>query len=82
MNDKMLLDEEIEYTIEDRGIIVDTNKNKIFIEFDPKRFRPAEVSTLMSDTTKIQELGFKVNYGIKDIIKDQLNYFLKRENRA
>jgi GDPmannose 4,6-dehydratase len=80
--DKMLLDEEIEYTIEDRGIIVDTDKNKILIEFDSKKFRPAEVSTLMSDTTKIQELGFKVNYEIKDIIKDQLNYFLKRENRA
>ncbi len=80
--DKMLLDREIEYTIEDKGIMVDTDKDKILIEFDPERFRSAEVSTLMSDTTKIQELGFKVNYGIKDIIKDQLNYFLKRENRA
>ena len=79
--DKMLLNGEIEYTIEDKGIIVDTDKEKILIEFDPKRFRPAEVSILMSDTTKIQELGFKVKYKIKDIIKDQLNYFSKKENR-
>ncbi|MGC8979170.1 GDP-mannose 4,6-dehydratase [Caldisericum sp.] len=79
--DKMLLDGEIEYTMEDKGIIVDTDKGKILIEFDPKRFRPAEVPVLMSDTTKIQELGFKVKYKIKDIIKDQLNYFLKKENR-
>ncbi|MGC8651612.1 MAG: GDP-mannose 4,6-dehydratase, partial [Minisyncoccia bacterium] len=79
--DKMLLNGEIEYTIEDKGVIVDTDKNKILIEFDQKRFRPAEVPILMSDTTKIQELGFKVKYKIKDIIKDQLNYFLKKENR-
>ena len=80
--DKVLLEGEIEYTIEDRGILVHTNKGRIEIEFDPKKFRPAEVNILMSDTMKIQELGFEIKYGLKDIIRDQLNYFIKEENRA
>lgn len=79
--DKMLLDGEIEYTLKDEGIILDTNKGKIRIEFDKKRLRFAEVTTLMSDTRKIQELGFEVKHSLRDIIREQLNYFLKEENR-
>jgi GDPmannose 4,6-dehydratase len=79
--DKLLLNEEIEYNLEDKGIIVDTDKGKIIIEFDSKKFRLAEVPILMSDTRKIQNLGFRTRHSLKDIIKDQLNYFLKKENR-
>ncbi len=79
--DKMMLEEEIEFTLEDKGIWVYTDKGKIPIIFDPKRFRPAEVPILLSDTTKIQELGFKVNYKLEDIIRDQLNYFISPQNR-
>jgi len=79
--DKLLLNGEIEYNLEDKGIIVDTDKGKIIIEFDSKKFRLAEVPILMSDTRKIQNLGFRTRYSLKDIIKDQLNYFLKKENR-
>jgi len=79
--DKMLLEEEIEFTIEDKGIWLYTDKGKILIEFDPTRFRPAEVPILLSDIKKIKDLGFKIRYRLKDIIKDQLNYFIKNENR-
>mgnify|MGYP000170859870 CR=1 FL=1 len=79
--DKMLLEEEIEFTIEDRGIWVYTNKEKIPIEFDKDRFRPTEVPILLSDTNKIQNLGLKMEYRLEDIIRDQLNYFMKSENR-
>jgi GDPmannose 4,6-dehydratase len=68
--DKMLLSGEIEYTVEDKGIIVYTDKGKILIEFDQKRFRPAEVPILLSNTRKIQTLSFKVNHTLRDIIKD------------
>ena len=51
------------------------------VEFNPRRFRPAEVQSLFSDTTKMQKIGFKINYSLRDIIRNQLNYFLKRENR-
>jgi len=80
--DRMLLQGKIEYTVEDKGIIVHTNRGKIPVEFDRERFRPAEVSTLLSDTTKIQKLGFRVKHRLSDIIRDQLNYFLKAGNRV
>jgi len=79
--DKMMLEEEIEFTLEDKGIWVYTDNGKIPIVFDPKRFRPAEVPILLSDTTKIQELGFKIHYKLEDIIRDQLNYFISPQNR-
>ena len=79
--DEMMLNGELEYTVEDRGIYVFTNKGKIMIEFDPSRFRPAEVPILLSDTAKIQQLGFKTNYKLVDIIKDQVNYYLDPKRR-
>ncbi len=79
--DRMLLDGEVEFTLDDRGIVVHTDKGDVHVTFNPDRFRPAEVPILMSDTTKIKELGFSVKYGLRDIIRDQLNYFMKKENR-
>jgi len=79
--DRMMLEDEIEFNLEDKGIWVYTDKGKIPIIFDPHRFRPAEVPILMSNTEKIQKLGFKVEHKLTDIIRDQLNYFLKKENR-
>ena len=58
--DKMLLEHEIEFTIEDEGVWVYTDKGKIPVVFDPKRFRPSEVPILMADISKIKRLGFKV----------------------
>lgn len=80
--DKLLLEHEIEFTIEDEGIWVHTDKGKIPVVFNPKRFRPSEVPILMADISKIKGLGFKVEHKLTDIIRDQLNYFLKPENRV
>ncbi len=79
--DEMILKDELEFAVEDEGIEVETDKGKVRIEFDQKYFRPAEVPILLSDTRKIQELGFEVTYELKDIIKDQLNFYVKEENR-
>jgi len=46
------------------------------VEFDQDRFRPAEVPILLSDTAKIQKLGFQAKHSLTDIINDQLNYYL------
>lgn len=73
--DSMMLSENLEYIIGDKGINVDTDKGKVFIEFDPNRFRPAEVPIMLSDTSKIEKIGAKIDYTLKDIINDQLNYF-------
>lgn len=79
--DTMILEGELEYSLEDRGIHVHTNKGTVPIEFDPNRFRPAEVPILFADTGKIQGIGGKISHSLNDIIRDQLNFFLKKENR-
>lgn len=79
--DKMFLEDEIEHTLDDKGIVARTNQKDVKIELDPERFRPAEVPILLSDTNKIQKTGAKIEHSVRDIINDQLNYFLKKENR-
>jgi GDPmannose 4,6-dehydratase len=74
--DKLMLDGKLEFQLSDTGIVVLTDKGKITIEFDAERFRPAEVPMLLTKTTKIKELGFQISHSLKDIINDQLNYFL------
>jgi GDPmannose 4,6-dehydratase len=79
--DALMLKGELEYTLEDGGLNVKTDKGNITIMFDEGRFRPADVPILMSDVRKIQELGFKVTRSLEDIIRDQVNYYLNPENR-
>jgi GDPmannose 4,6-dehydratase len=74
--DKLMLDGKLEFQLSDIGIVATTDKGKITIEFDKERFRPAEVPMLLTKTAKIRELGFKISHALKDIINDQLNYFL------
>ncbi|WP_424355970.1 GDP-mannose 4,6-dehydratase [Methanobacterium sp. MBAC-LM] len=80
--DQMILEGELEYTIADKGIYAHTDKGEIAVEFNPERFRPAEVPILFANTEKIQKLGAKIEYKLNHIIKDQLNYYLKKENRV
>jgi len=79
--DDLMLANKLSFDISDGGIIVHTNKGLVKIEFDKEMFRPSEVPILLSDTSKINKLGVKVNYKLVDIIKDQLNYFLDKANR-
>ena len=79
--DKMMLERELEYKLSDKGINVITDKGTVPIEFNPERFRPAEVPILFSNTDKIQKIGAKIEHSLNDIIKDQLNFYLKKENR-
>ncbi len=74
--DKLMLEGKLEFQPSDIGIIVTTDKGKIIVELDKEKYRPAEVPILLARTTKIQELGFQINHTLKDIINDQLNYFL------
>ncbi|KZX11149.1 GDP-mannose 4,6-dehydratase [Methanobrevibacter filiformis] len=79
--DQLILEDNLNFTLKDEGINVYSGDKKIKIEFDENRFRPAEVPILLSNTDKIQKLGLKTQYTVNNIIKDQLNYFLKKENR-
>ena len=79
--DEMMLKGDVEFDASDKGIIVQTQRGNVNVEFDPERFRPAEVPILLSDCRKAQTIGFKISYEVQDIIRDQLNYFLSAENR-
>jgi GDPmannose 4,6-dehydratase len=74
--DKLILEGKLEFQLADNGVVAITNKGRITIEFDAEKFRPAEVPILLTKTTKIEQLGFQVQRSLKDIIGDQLNYFL------
>ena len=75
--DRIMLEEGMEYTLNDRGINVYTDKGKIPVNFDPDRFRPAEVPIMLADTRKIQKIGVTTEHSLKDIITDQLDYIKK-----
>ena len=79
--DGMMLRGELEFNIEDGGVIAYAGEKKIRIAFDPERFRPAEVPILLSDTKKIEALGFKKEHAVRDIITDQLDHYLAEKER-
>ena len=76
MVDRLMLEGTLEFNASDGGIVIVTDRGKVTVEFDPEKFRPAEVPILLSNTAKIQKLGFQVKHSLKDIINDQLNYYL------
>lgn len=80
--DQMILTDEITFNIEDEGLIVKTDGPDIRVRFDQSRFRPSEVPILFSDITKVKKLGYKVRYQVRDIIRDQTNFFMDAENRC
>jgi len=79
--DKLMLQNELYFSLDDEGLLVDTDKGKINVIFSKKRFRPSDVPILLSDPSKIMALGFKKNYSLRDIIRNQINYFMVSENR-
>ncbi len=79
--DKLILDKEIKFGLEDEALEILTDKTKFVIRFDSKLFRPSDVPLLLSDISKISQLGYKPNKEITDIIKDQVNYYLAPNHR-
>ncbi len=73
--DNLIIKEEIIFGIEDESIIVETQRGKIEILIDKKKLRPSDVPILLCDNTKIKKLGFKINFTLKDIIQEMLEYY-------
>lgn len=80
--DQMILENQLEYTIQDKGILVTTDQGPLTIEFNPDRFRPSEIPLLLCDNQKIQKIGAMIEYTLSDVIQDQLDYFSQKENRV
>ena len=79
--DGMMLRGELEFTAEDGGVKAQAGDKEIKIVFNPERFRPAEVPILLSDTKKIEALGFQKEHTVRDIIRDQLDHYLAETER-
>lgn len=79
--DRMILEENIDFELKDEGIEIETSKGKVNVRFDPRRFRPTDVPVLLADATKAKKLGFKIRRSLRDVVKDQLNYFTDKEHR-
>jgi GDP-D-mannose dehydratase len=79
--DDAMLEGSLEYQAEDKGLTVRTSQGDVRVEFDIERFRPSEVPILLSDTRKIQALGWKVQKSVRDIVRDQVNYYFDEGRR-
>ena len=56
---------------------IDINTNKIVVVVDKKYFRPAEVDTLLGDSTLAEtELGWQPKYSFQDLIQEMCEYEL------
>ena len=66
--------------VKEKGICVATGK--VYIEVDPKYYRPAEVETLLGDPTKAREvLGWNPNEtSFEDLVKIMVKYDMELAN--
>lgn len=79
--DQKLLSNSVRYEIDDEGLVIDTDKRKFKVQFDPHKFRPSDVPILLSDTNKIKKIGYIVKKKLIDIVNDQINYYFDPEHR-
>jgi GDPmannose 4,6-dehydratase len=79
--DQMFLSETLEYNLDDKGLIINTDKMNFKIQFDPSKLRPSDVPILLANPKKIKQLGFFSEKDLTHIINDQINYYLNPDNR-
>ena len=64
--------------VNERGI--DAKTGKIYVQVDPRYFRPAEVELLWGDPTKAkQKLGWKPKTSIHDLVRIMVQYDLQND---
>lgn len=79
--DKMILEADPLFDLQDKGLIIQTDKKRFKVNFDEKKYRPSDVPILMSNINKIKEIGFRIRRNLDDIINSQINYYLDPVNR-
>ncbi|MFC1925711.1 GDP-mannose 4,6-dehydratase [Chloroflexota bacterium] len=80
--DQLLLTDELSLGPEDEGLVLNTGQGRINVVFNKERFRPSDVPILLSDPSKAMALGFEVTHELRDIVRDQLDFFFAPENRT
>ena len=74
--DELILKEKIKFEDFYDGVIVKTKKKNIKIKIDFEKIRKIDVPVLLCDNKKIKKIGFKVNYELKEIVREMLDYFI------
>ncbi len=80
--DELMLTEGLAFDLLDEGLVIGTSKGDVRLLFDPRRFRPSDVPILLCDASHSQELGFRSRASLRDIVRDQVNYYCVPENRG
>jgi len=66
--------------LEEKGI--DKKTNKVIIEVDPRYFRPAEVESLLGDSTKAREkLGWSPKISFEELVKEMVQSDLEEAKK-
>lgn len=66
--------------VDEKGYRKDTGE--CIIEVDPRYFRPTEVDLLIGDPTKAKtELGWELEYGLEELVKDMMEADVRRFER-
>lgn len=61
---------------------IDKKTGKVIVEVDSRYFRPAEVESLLGDSTKAREkLGWKPKISFEELIKEMVQYDLKEAKK-
>ena len=77
--DELILKEKIKFEDFYDGVIVKTKKKNIKINIDFEKIRKIDIPVLLCDNRKIKKIGFKVNYDLKEIVKEMLDYYISLE---
>jgi GDPmannose 4,6-dehydratase len=73
--DLKIISGEVSFSLEDKGISVNSGDKKVNIHFDPGKFRPADIPVLIADTRKISKIGYKPKNSFQYIVREQLQSY-------
>lgn len=79
--DELMLTEGLTFGPEDQGLLVSTSRGDVRVLFDPSRFRPSDVPILLCDASRSRTLGFRSRRTLREIVRDQLDYYRVPRNR-
>ncbi|MHB8731305.1 MAG: GDP-mannose 4,6-dehydratase [bacterium] len=80
--DELMLTEGLSFALEDEGLLIATSRGDVRVVFDPERYRPSEVPILLSDASRGRSLGFESRAGLRDIVRDQVEYYRDAQHRT
>jgi len=79
--DELMLTEGLVFDARDEGLMIGTSKGDVRLLFDPRRFRPSDVPILLCDASRSRQMGFQSRASLRDIVRDQVDYYCVPENR-